>query len=65
MNEPINFQEETSKELQAFKLGIEYVAWLYSRASTQERFTANDVAMFLEMEASEVDESDMQNYKML
>jgi hypothetical protein len=63
MNETL--KEETSKELQAFKLGIEYAAWLYSRASVQERFTANDVAMFLEMEASEVNESDMHNYKML
>jgi hypothetical protein len=67
MNEPINFQEETSKELQAFKLGVLYCSWLYSGTNKEDgpnkKYSSRDIALFLEMESDEVDETDLQNFK--
>ena len=67
MNEPINFQEETSKELQAFKLGILYCSWLYSGTSKEDgpnkKYLSSDIALFLEMESCEVDGKDLQDFK--
>lgn len=53
--------EQTKQELQeAFRAGVRYSAQKYRYAMvTRERFTGNDVAMFLEMEACELSDADI------
>jgi len=65
-----NFTEVIEKELlaqseqalqEAFRAGVRYSAKKYTTVA-KERFTGNDVALFLEMAACEVSDDDITKY---